>query len=162
MVTPVCAPSPRHRHLQRKRRKGDAQDLRLFPASRLRHRPADRMLLGGLGSPASTKTPLENSVVGITLQRGHPGPCSGPGRLGPGRWGHADPQPRRDPERWPRLPGWERGAGPRSAAFSSGVWSGHASFPAGSREEGHLQQRLFTFLSWLWAGQAIFKLFVFF
>lgn len=34
--------------------------------------------------------------------------------------------------------------------------------PAGSREEGHLEQRLFTFLSWLWAGQAIFKLFLLF
>lgn len=51
----------------------------------------------GWGSPATTENPLEN-IMGITLQRGHPGPCVGQGHLGPGCRGCVDLEPHGDPK----------------------------------------------------------------
>lgn len=148
----------------------DARHLASFPASCLRHRPADQMLLVGLGKPC--------------LCRKSPGKYSGDNPAG---WpaqtllGTGTPWPRVSGTRGPGAPrgpgalpttagvgprhraeGAGRGAPRRCRAFGSCWCKEYASLPAGSQEEGQLEQRLFTFLSWLWAGQAIFKLFLFF
>lgn len=77
---------------------------------------------GGWGSPASAKNPLGNIIVWITLQCGHPRPCSGQGHLSPGHWGHVDLEPHADPQHQPRLLVWDPdtvgvGWGPCSAAL---------------------------------------------
>lgn len=128
-----------------------------FPASCLWHQPVRGMLLVGLGKPCLC---LENTIAGTVLQRGQPRPCSGQGHL---VWGSQEYGRDLEPlGTWKTSHNCPCGALQPCLAFSSCFCREYGHFPAGSREEGHLEHRLFTFLSWLWAGHTIYKFFLFF
>lgn len=62
----------------------------------------------------------------------------------------------------PSTAGWERDAGPAALPCLQLLLLWMGQLPRRKPGGGSLEQRLFAFLSWLCAGQAIFKLFLFF